>query len=232
MGRYRYIFYCLCFFAVAIPFAYYTPDIDMAVSSYFYDQENLFFPSNAFYDFISAWGVVPAQITAVAAAIVLVISLLLPSWADLRKYALLLILPMVLGAGLIVHPLLKDHWGRPRPRQVDLLGGSESFRPFYRPNFTWKSHHKSFPCGHCTMGFYFFCVSFLGMRLKRRLMAFGALLLAIGLGVALSLARIAQGGHFFSDTVTAAVIMLLVALASDRYLFGHPRKEHCIACKG
>ena len=68
---------------------------------------------------------------------------------------------MVVGAGFIVHTALKDHWGRPRPKQIIAFGGEQTFRPFYSPNFFHQPEpSKSFPCGHCTMGFYFFAVAF------------------------------------------------------------------------
>jgi lipid A 4'-phosphatase len=203
-----------------VTYGYFSTDIDLAVANYFYDHESGTFPSNIFFDLVTTWGVLPAQIVGVVAAMVLCLSYVSRTWASCRKAALLCVLPMALGAGLIVHPLLKDHWGRPRPRQVDVLGGTESYRPFYNPNFTWQSHHKSFPCGHCTMGFYFLAFIPLGYRLKRPNIGYVGWILAALLGISLSLARIAQGGHFFSDTLFTALIMTLVTWASDRIIFG------------
>ena len=42
---------------------------------------------------------------------------------------------MAIGVGLFTHILLKDHWGRPRPKQVTQFGGTQEFHPFYKPNF-------------------------------------------------------------------------------------------------
>ena len=43
---------------------------------------------------------------------------------------------MIVGAWLIIDFALKDHWGRPRPRQVKEFGGMQEFRPYYgKPNF-------------------------------------------------------------------------------------------------
>lgn len=208
------------------------PDYDLKASGYFFDADTMYFPSNTFFDFVTFWGVIPAQITAISAFIVLVLSYVFMQWKPFRKYALLLVLPMALGAGLLVHPILKDHWGRPRPRQIENFGGSENFRPFYSPKFTWKSHHKSFPCGHCTMGFYFFSLMFLGMRVQSRLIFFMGLFMVIVLGVGLSAARIAQGGHFFSDTVTTAVLMWITAATCDRLIFGPLPSQSKMLCKG
>ncbi|MBA2728223.1 MAG: phosphatase PAP2 family protein, partial [Parachlamydiaceae bacterium] len=157
---------------------------------------------------------------AVAATLFLGLSYIVSGWKKWRPYALLLILPMVLGAGIITHSLLKDHWGRPRPKQIENYGGDNAFRPFYQPNITLEVQpFKSFPCGHCSMGFYFFAVALLGRRLGSRLLFATGITLALSLGIALSITRIAQGGHFFSDTMATALIMWMTAFACDWLLF-------------
>lgn len=230
MGRFFFFNWVIPLSILALLVAF--SDYDIAASSFFFDGEAMYFPSNKFFDFVTFWGVIPAQISAVSAFAVLVLSYFFQQWKPFRKYALLLILPMALGAGLVVHPVLKDHWGRPRPRQVEKFGGSENFRPFYSPKFTWKSHHKSFPCGHCTMGFYFFSLMFLGMRIHNRFIFFIGLFISIALGGALSAARIAQGGHFFTDTVTTAILMWITVATCDRMIFGPLSCGSNLPCKG
>jgi membrane-associated PAP2 superfamily phosphatase len=68
------------------------------------------------------------------------------------------------------------------------------------------------------MGFYFFTLALIARRLDYRKTFWFALILAFGLGISLSLARIAQGGHFFSDTLVSALVMWLSAYACDRWL--------------
>ncbi len=207
----------LIFFVVI---AYFTPDIDLAISNYFYDSEIGDFPGGDVYSAIRFWTVIPAMFTAVAATLFLGLSYIVSGWKKWRPYALLLILPMVLGAGIITHSLLKDHWGRPRPKQIENYGGDNAFRPFYQPNITLEVQpFKSFPCGHCSMGFYFFAVALLGRRLGSRLLFATGITLALSLGIALSITRIAQGGHFFSDTMATALIMWMTAFACDWLLF-------------
>jgi len=108
---------------------------------------------------------------------------------------------------------------RPRPKQVIEFGGIQEFRPFYQPNFFHQPEpSKSFTCGHCTMGFYFFALALVVRRLNYRKTFWITLMFAFALGIALSLARIGQGGHFFSDTLISALIMWLTAYACDRWL--------------
>jgi len=207
----------LLFFAAI---AYFTPELDLAISGYFYDSKLGIFPGGEVYEAIRFWAVIPAMFTAVAATLFLGLSYFIPRWKQWRPYALLLILPMVLGAGIITHSMLKDHWGRPRPRQIENFGGENAYRPFYKPNITWEVQpFKSFPCGHCTMGFYFFAVALLGRRLGSRPLFAVGMTLAFLLGIALSVTRIAQGGHFFSDTIATALIMWIIALTCDWLIF-------------
>lgn len=218
----------LAILAIAIGIS---PFVDMPIERLFYNSETHSFINNTYTDIIAGscgkrqwlcdWGVFPAQAAGVSALIALMLSYLRKDWKPWRKPALMLVLTMAIGAGFITHTLLKDHWGRPRPKQVIEFGGKQEFRTPYQPNFTDQPEpSKSFPCGHCTMGFFFFAFMFLGKRLNNSLFFYGGLTLAITLGTALSITRMMQGGHFLSDTITSGVIMWLTALTCDWLIFG------------
>lgn len=196
----------------------FTSTIDLALSQMSYLTNS--FHSGPLLDFIFKWGLLPGQLLIAFSLIALIVSYLVNKYKRYRMQALYLVATLAIGAGFITHALLKDHWGRPRPRQVIEFGGTEEYRPFWKPNFSKQSKSmKSFPCGHCTMGFAFFSFYFLGKRLKKPwvsiLGTFASLLLGIGLGAA----RILQGGHFFSDIFATALIMWLTALMFDKILF-------------
>lgn len=206
----------LLFVAALTPF---TPFLDLTISDFFY-QPSQSFQSNQFYDFLYHYGLIPAQLLFAISACILFLGCFFKKWKKWHSPALVLTLSLLIGGGLIVHQLFKDHWGRPRPKQVIEFGGAQPFRPFYQPNFfNQPEPSKSFSCGHCTMGFYFFSLALVGRRLGYKKTFWVALALAFGLGFSLSLARIAQGGHFFSDTVVSAVVMWLSAYACDRCFF-------------
>jgi membrane-associated PAP2 superfamily phosphatase len=216
LSHYQWIIPLILFAALA----YFTPELDLAISHYFYDSKAGIFPGGEIYSAIRFWTVIPAMFTAVAASLFLGLSYFISRWKIWRPYALLLILPMALGAGIITHSILKDHWGRPRPVQTVHFGGENTFRPFFKPNITYEVQpFKSFPCGHCSMGFYFFAVALLGRRLGSKMLFATGMALALTLGIALSVTRIAQGGHFFSDTLATALIMWTTALVCDWLLF-------------
>ncbi len=137
-----------------------------------------------------------------------------------NKAFLVLLLTFVLGAGLITNVALKGSWNRPRPRQVTEFGGKYPFRPFYIPQFKRQDEpQKSFPSGHATVGFYYFALYLIAKRYHKRYLAWISLALVVVMGGGLSITRIAQGGHFFSDTLFSALLMWLVALFVDWLVF-------------
>ena len=205
--------------ALITPF---TPWFDQHTAQYFYDHGSGHeqFVSHPLFDFLYVWALVPGQLMAALALFVFCLSYLFKKIKPWRPHSLYLILTLAVGSGLISHALLKDHWGRPRPRQVIQYGGQQEYRPIWKPNFTQQPEpSKSFPCGHCTMGFYFFCLYFIGKRLNKQWLKRVGLALAISIGISLGITRMAQGGHFFSDICMSALIMWLTAYAFDRLIY-------------
>ncbi|MDR0665266.1 MAG: phosphatase PAP2 family protein [Helicobacteraceae bacterium] len=124
-----------------------------------------------------------------------------------RRYLLIfLVLSYALGAGLIVNTLFKDQFGRARPSQIVEFGGDKRFTP---PMTIANECEKncSFSSGHATVGFYFVSAA---MVLKggasRAVFVFAVLY-----GSLIGFARIAQGGHFFSDVVFSFIFVYLTA---------------------
>lgn len=203
--------------AILTPF---TPTLDLAISHFFYDPTKSF--SNAtFYTFIYNYGIIPGQIAFAFSAIILILSFLSKKWKRWHNACMVMVLTLAIGSGLITHAMLKDHWGRPRPKQVVEFGGSQQFRPYYMPNLDNQPEpSKGFPCGHCTMGFYFFGLALIGYRDGNYKTYYFWLAFALTLGIVLSLTRIAQGGHFLSDTLASALIMWLTAYVCVRGVYG------------
>lgn len=193
----------------ALLFTPFSAQLDLKTARYFFNGNS--FNSNAIYDFLYFKAVLPGLWVGGAALLILFLS-----WAKkYRKYrnaALQMVLTLVIGAGFIVHTLLKDQWGRPRPKQVEEFGGKQQFRPFYSPNFFHQPEpSRSFPCGHCTMGFYFFSLAFVFQRLGKKRWEWFFYAFALLLGSALGIARMAQGGHFLSDVIFSGLILWWVA---------------------
>lgn len=215
---YKYkIFLPLLLVILITPF---TPFLDLSISQYIYDSNQGSFISNDFTKFVYNYGFYPADILCLLALIVLAVSFFKPDWIKWRRPALVLISTLIVGGGLITHIALKDQWGRPRPKQVIEFGGQQEFRPYYKPNFfNQPEPSKSFSCGHCTTGFFFFALALVGKRLKNKKITYLGWALAVTLGILLSVVRILQGGHFFSDTLITALIMWETALFFDWLIY-------------
>lgn len=129
-------------------------------------------------------------------------------------------LAMAIGPGLVVNLAMKDHLHRPRPVQVQQLGGMWKFKPFYE--FNGQCHRNcSFPSGEGSEAFFMLAPASLVPPPWRG----QALLAALAFGLFTSVLRLAFGGHFLSDITFAALItwgliMLLRWLLYERRLFG------------
>lgn len=133
----------------------------------------------------------------------------------LGRYAAYIILTLALGPGLLINLVLKDHWGRPRPYQIQAFGGNMSYLPPLMLGAS--SAHKSFPAGHASVGFSLCAFWFLWRKRKPRLSKL-ALILSLALGFIMGLGRIATGAHFLSDVLWSGFITFFIAWAL--YYFG------------
>lgn len=127
-----------------------------------------------------------------------------------RKTALFFVLLLSLGPGLLGSPLVKDHWGRPRPRQVQLFGGDSRYHQIWERGEVGAG--RSFPSGHVSAAFSLVAPYFL-LRGRAPLRARLALIGCVCYGVAMGFARMAQGGHFLTDILWTAGAVYLVGLA-------------------
>lgn len=210
----------ILFVGVLTPF---TPWLDKTISGFFYNPDALGvdrFVANRFVDFMFDYGIYPAWIVFILSTLGLIASFVSVRFQRWQSPVLAFLLTFIIGAGFFTHLVLKDHWGRPRPKQTIEFGGSQEFRAFYSPNFFHQPEpSKSFPCGHCSMGFVFFTVALVGMRLNNKWLTYVGWTAAVLLGSLLGITRIMQGGHFFSDVVMSALILWLTALGIDWLIY-------------
>jgi len=121
--------------------------------------------------------------------------------ALLRRRALFVLLSVMLGPGLVVNLILKDHYGRPRPRQIEQFQGHLAYQPPGMPG----TEGKSFPCGHCSVGFVVWVFYFL-IRYRHPRLAVLILLGAVVLGLLTGISRMAAGAHFLSDVLWSGLL--------------------------
>jgi len=182
---------------------------DLAVSSRFYinggwpvgDQ----FPWHALYKMVRF----PAVSLALGSLLLALYSLKDRSFLPWRRRSAFLVLLLIIGPGLLVNSYFKDHWGRPRPREVVQFGGQREFLQPWQKGEDGKG--RSFPSGHASAAFYMTAPFFIYRRSRPR-QARAWLAGGLVFGIFMSIARIAQGGHFLSDNLWAWGMVHLTAL--------------------
>jgi lipid A 4'-phosphatase len=192
--------------AAALALFLLVPQVDLWVSNWFYQPQRGFVmrdwaPAAFVYHAIAwiAWGVV----LVVAAASAWLFLVEKPLWRLDRKALLFIAFSTALGPGLLTNTVLKDHWGRARPSQVEMFGGALHFTPAPLPAAQCP-RNCSFVSGHAALGFSLVAFAFLlppGRTRRRGIAA------ALGFGAFVGVVRIVQGGHFLSDVVWAGLLV-------------------------
>jgi lipid A 4'-phosphatase len=196
----------LAVFAFALALFLLFPKIDLLASALFYTSERGFFLKN--------WppaALLYRSIPWLARGIALIVGfgtcwLLLvgrPLWRLDRKALCFIALSTALAPGFIVNTVLKDHWGRARPNQIEAFGGTRQFSRAPLPAPKCPSN-CSFPSGHAALGFSLVAFALLLPPGTARRCGVAA---ALGVGALIGVARIAQGAHFLSDVVYAGLIV-------------------------
>jgi lipid A 4'-phosphatase len=124
----------------------------------------------------------------------------------------------LLGPLILVNVVLKEYWGRWRPRDIFELGGREIFTPVLATDGTCVDN-CSFVSGEvASMVMLFMALAFATRHWRP--IHYG---LAVLLGLISAFIRVGQGGHFLSDAIFAGVLMALLAAALHAWFFlsGH-----------
>jgi membrane-associated PAP2 superfamily phosphatase len=193
---------------LTVPF--WVSDLDVSFSSNHFEVKNGWHKADEpLWQFIYLYTSVPAVILGIAAFISISLSYSRESWVKWRKPAIHFILTLIIGPGILVNLIFKDNWGRPRPRDIEPFGGKEKYHMVWEKGADRR--FKSFPCGHCSMGFVLAAPFFFFYR-KRKILAF--LFAAIGIvsGLLVGYTRILAGGHFLSDVLWSGVMVWLAAV--------------------
>jgi len=192
--------------ALASALFLFAPEIDLATSRLFYDAKGGFVLSDwppvvALYRAVPSisWGIL--ILVGFGAAWLFLLDR--PLWRLDRRALVFLIVSMAVAPGLLANSLLKDHWGRARPVQVEAFGGPHRFTPAPLPAAECDGN-CSFVSGHAALGFSLvgFALLLPPGRTRRSWIA-----VAIGFGALVGLGRIAQGAHFLSDVIFAGLVV-------------------------
>lgn len=193
-------------FAVAL-----SPEIDLAVSGFFYNGTNFPWSSGGLAEFFH--NLVKPTALVLAGLLLLMTLLQLFRRGSWRRWVFVW-LALVLGPGLVTNVIFKDHWGRARPMQVEAFGGLAQFTPALEPA-NQCAKNCSFVSGDASFGFFFHSFAYIAPRRRRQLFWAG-----MGMGVLCGLMRIGMGAHFLSDVLFGGVFTLLVSAGLYGALFG------------
>jgi membrane-associated PAP2 superfamily phosphatase len=152
----------------------------------------------------------PSIVMALSGLVAALVGLVYKQHRSWIKPGLFLVILLALGPGLIVNAVFKEYWGRPRPREIVELGGKKEFLQPWQKGVSHKG--RSFPSGHSSSAFYMSAPFFIYRRRKPQV-ARVWLIGGIIFGLMMSVARIAQGGHFLSDNLWAWGVVHLTAVA-------------------
>ena len=208
-------------------------DLDTRVAAFFYDpaaEDPWAGSSRPLWAFLYQAAPLIAGLILIGSLLTFAAALIWPSLRRLRRYAVLLMAATLLGPGLVVNGVFKDHWGRPRPHQTLALGGTQAYVPPLAHNAQGQGKGKSFPCGHSSVG-YLLGVFFMIWRRRRPRLAWAALLGSIILGTLIGVARMSAGDHFLSDVIWSAVLAYGVAFLLYYFVLRIPARESTAAAR-
>ncbi len=192
------------------------PELDLMSAALFHSPEG--FPGNG--PFLKALRAtlfyLPATIMACAALLWVAgrTGFKEPVQVDGRSLVFLA-LSLALGPGLLVNVILKDHWHRPRPVQVQEFGGSLEFRAWNRLDGACAKN-CSFVSGETSGAFWLVAPASLAPP-PLRLPAMAA---ALAIGALTGGLRVAFGGHFLSDALMAGLLTVLLIALLRRFILG------------
>jgi lipid A 4'-phosphatase len=188
------------------------PGLDLAVASRFHEidvRETM----PRLYRAIEIVRILEPVVTTLALApaiAVVIIKMFWPKRPTLMptRSALFLILSLVLGPGLLVNAVLKDHWARPRPGMVTTLGGAMDFKPWWDPRGACGGN-CSFVSGETSSAVWLSAPALL-VPVPWRYAALGGVAVYAS---TIAFMRLLLGGHFLSDVIFAAIFTGLVIWA-------------------
>ena len=198
-------------------------DWDRIFSAQFFSDKNGWFlagisPWSWLYDY----GIIPGVLVSVISILILINTRAKSSWSSLRPYLFICALTPFIASLLLVNIVLKDHTGRPRPREITQFSGNWEYKPVLEAGIPGRGH--SFPCGHCSIAFTL--TSGIVFWQRSRKFALTSFALGMTYGLLMSSARIVQGGHFLSDAFWSLGVVWFTVISLYYFVFQPPRREY------
>ncbi len=198
------------------------PQIDLIISSYFYNNSAGFYLANAtFAKLIYKATIIVTAVFSIALLVLFIADTVFKKefLGIKKKIIAYLLITLILGPGLVVNIIFKNNWGRARPVQIEQFGGEKKFTPpFIKTDQCEKN--CSFTSGHAAAAFFFISLVPLFRDKKTKILV---ALAAISWGVIVGFVRILQGGHFLSDVIFSAFFVYFTARVVYYFIFERKR---------
>ena len=206
----------ISFILLSLIFIFY-PNIDIYTSSLFFDDTKGYYDKwylkRSLFESLFYYSIRPIIITTAFLITTLFLFNIIKKKEILgikKRVFVYLILVLSLAPGLIINAGLKINWDRARPIEIKEFHGSKEFTPAF---ILSDQNGQSFSSGHVAAAFSLYGIALLAQRRR----AFW-IKLTLTYGFGMSIARIAAGGHFLSDTVTSFFIVYIITNILYYYL--------------
>jgi lipid A 4'-phosphatase len=183
------------------------PDLDLRIAALFYSGSDFALVDNPVLRVLREANTLVIGLLLAPVLFAVIRKLIRPSrpLAISGRAIVYLLATILIGPLLVTNVILKDHWGRPRPRDIAEFGGTQHFVAWWDPRGDCPDN-CSFVAGEPTGAFWTLAPASLAPPQWRAAAYAGALAFGTGIG----LLRMSFGGHFFTDVVFAAVLSFVV----------------------
>ncbi|HEY0235379.1 MAG TPA: phosphatase PAP2 family protein [Afipia sp.] len=197
------------------------PQLDLKITSFFYDASTRNFPVSSITwakiaREVAMWVTWALVLPAIIAFIVKLAWPVRPLMMSGRKMIFLLI-TILLSAIVLNNVIFKSYWGRPRPVAVTEFNGSMDFKPWWDPRGKCPKN-CSFFSGEGGTAFWTYAPAALAPPQYRA----AAYIAATAFGIFTGGLRITFGGHFATDVIASGVVSFIVAWLTYAFIFRWP----------
>lgn len=184
------------------------PEVDISFSQFFFSEESGFIYQENFLVY-QLYALLPLLTKLFILVCLLYLVYLIVKYRSykriLRSGVFFLVIAAAISPGLVVNEVFKENFGRARPRHIEEFNGKREFTGAFTMSDQCK-RNCSFSSGHAAMGYFLTAIAY-----TTNLLYFNRIyLIGIVFGSLVGLSRIVMGGHFLSDVLASAFVVLFL----------------------
>lgn len=184
------------------------PEVDISFSRLFFSQEDRFIYKENFLVY-QLYVLLPLLTKLFILVCLLYLVYLVVKYRSykriLRSGVFFLVIAAAIAPGFVVNEVFKENFGRARPRHIQEFKGEKEFTGAFKMSAQCE-RNCSFSSGHAAMGYFLTAIAY-----TTNLLYFNRIYLTgIVFGSLVGLSRIIMGGHFLSDVLASAFVVLFL----------------------